>query len=49
MIKQGGADKIGVVEQKIAFTANLQMNDISMFARCTNEIPKRITVECRIG
>ena len=49
VIKQGGTDKIGMIKQKIAFTANLQMNDVSVFARRAREIAKRITIERRVG
>jgi len=45
MIKQGGADKIGMIKKKIALTTNLYVNDISMFARCTREIAERITIK----
>ena len=49
VIKQDRADKIGMIKQKIAFTANLQMNDVSVFARRAREIAKRITIERRVG
>ncbi len=49
VIKQGGTDKIGMIKQKIALTTNLQMDDVSMFARRTREIAKRITIKRRVG
>ena len=49
MIEQGGADKIGMIKKKIAFTANLYVDDVSMFARHTREIPKRITIQRRVS
>jgi hypothetical protein len=49
MIKQGGTDKIGMVKKKIGLTTNLYVDDISMFARCTREIAKRITTKRRVS
>jgi hypothetical protein len=49
MIKQSDADKIGMIKQKIAFTANLEMDDVSVFPRRTRQIAKRITVKCRVS
>jgi len=49
VFKQGGTDKIGMIEQKIAPTTNLQMDDVPMFARRAREIAKRITIERRVG
>ena len=49
MIEQGGADKIGMIKKKIAFTANLYVDDVSMFARRTREIPKGITIKRRVS
>ena len=49
MIEQSGADKIGMIKKKIAFTANLYVDDVSMFARCTREIAKRITIKRRVS
>jgi hypothetical protein len=44
MVKQGSADKVGMIKQKIASATNLQMDDVSVLARCAREIAKRITV-----
>jgi hypothetical protein len=49
VIKQDGADKVGMIKQKIAFTTNLEMDDVSVFARRAREISKRITIERRVG
>jgi hypothetical protein len=49
VIKKGSTDEIGMVNEKIAFTANLQMDDVSVFARRTRQIAKRITVKCRVS
>ena len=49
MIEQGGTDKIGMIKKKIALTANLYVDDISMFSRRTREIAKRITIKRRVS
>ena len=49
VIKQGGADKIGMIKKKIALTANLYVDDVSMFSRRTREIAKRITIKRRVS
>jgi hypothetical protein len=49
VIKQGGADKIGMIKKKIAFTANLYVDDISVFARRTREKAERVTIKRRVG
>jgi len=38
-----------MIKKKIAFTANLYVDDVSMFARCTREIAKRITIKRRVS
>jgi hypothetical protein len=43
MIKQGSADKIGMIKKKIALTTNLYVDNVAVFARCTREIAKWIT------
>src|ERR1043166_1271692 len=49
MIKQGSADKIGMIKKKIALTTNLYVDNVAVFARCTREIAKRITIKRRVG
>ncbi len=49
MIKEGCADKIGMIKKKIALTTNLYVDDVSVFARCTREIAKRITIKRRVS
>jgi hypothetical protein len=49
MIKQGGADKIGMIKKKIAPATNLYVDDVSVFARRTREKAKRVTIKRRVG
>jgi hypothetical protein len=49
MIEQGGADKIGMIKKKIAFTTNLYVDDVPMFARGTREKAKRVTIKRRVS
>jgi hypothetical protein len=49
MIEQGGSHKIGMIKKKIALMPNLYVDDVSMFARCTREIAKRITIKRRVS
>jgi hypothetical protein len=49
MIKQRGADKIGMIKKKIAPATNLYVNDVSVFARRPREKPERVTIKGRVG
>jgi hypothetical protein len=49
MIEQSGANEIRMIEKKIALTTDSYVDDVSVFARCTREIAKWITVKRRVS